>query len=322
MRVLDRSITPGDLVIFLMYLKIGMRPLKDVARYTSRIARATASGERVADLLEAQTDLPEAPNARARKSPNPDIAFENVYAGHDAGTTVLHGINLSIPAGEHLAIVGPSGAGKSTLASLVLRMIDPTSGTVRMGGEDLKELQIASVRAHVSILLQDSVLFGTTVRENIRFGRLDASDEDIENAASLAQADAFIRVLPDGYETVLGEAAKDLSGGQRQRLAIARALLRQAPIVILDEATAGLDPAARESILDALQILTRGRTSITVTHDAFTARSCDRVIWLEDGRIVEQGRPSELLQDAENRFARWMGDFPKPRSEQELEVPT
>jgi ATP-binding cassette subfamily B protein len=322
MRVLDRSITPGDLVIFLMYLKIGMRPLKDVARYTSRIARATASGERVADLLEAQTDLPEAPNARALKSPNPDIAFENVYAGHDEGTTVLHGINLSIPAGEHLAIVGPSGAGKSTLASLVLRMIDPTSGTVRVGGEDLKELQIASVRAHVSILLQDSVLFGTTVRENIRFGRLDASDEDIENAASLAQADAFIRVLPDGYETVLGEAAKDLSGGQRQRLAIARALLRQAPIVILDEATAGLDPAARESILDALQILTRGRTSITVTHDAFSARSCDRVIWLEDGRIVEEGRPSELLQDAESRFARWMGDFPKPRSEQELEVPT
>ncbi|HET6241876.1 MAG TPA: ATP-binding cassette domain-containing protein, partial [Arthrobacter sp.] len=245
-----------------------------------------------------------------------------VFAGHGEGTTVLHGINLTIPAGEHLAILGPSGAGKSTLASLVLRMIDPTSGTVRVGGEDLKELQIASVRAHVSILLQDSVLFGTTVRENIRFGRLDASDEDIENAASLAQADAFIRVLPDGYETVLGEAAKDLSGGQRQRLAIARALLRQAPIVILDEATAGLDPAARESILDALQILTRGRTSITVTHDAFSARSCDRIIWLEDGRIVEEGRPSELLRDAESRFARWMGDFAKPRSEQELEVPT
>jgi ATP-binding cassette subfamily B protein len=321
MRVLDRSITPGDLFIFLMYLKTGMRPLKDIARYTGRIAKGTASGERVADLLEAQTDLPEAPNARPLKSRNPDIALENVYAGHEEGTTVLHGINLSIPAGQHLAILGPSGAGKSTLASLILRMIDPTSGTVRMGGEDLKDLQIACVRSHVSILLQDSVLFGTTVRENIRFGRLDASDEDIEKAASLAQADDFIRALPDGYETVLGEAAKDLSGGQRQRLAIARAILRQAPIVILDEATAGLDPATRESILDSLKILALGRTLITITHDAFAARLCDRVIWLEDGRIIEDGSPSELLQDAESRFARWMGESPNPR-EQELEVPT
>ncbi|WP_211881527.1 ABC transporter ATP-binding protein [Pseudarthrobacter albicanus] len=326
-RVLDHSITPGDLIVFLTYLKTGMKPLKDLAKQTSRIAQATASGERVADLLEAQTDLPEAPNARALESRNPDIAFENVFAGHGEGTTVLHGINLRIPAGEHLAILGPSGAGKSTLASLVLRMIDPTSGTVRVGGEDLKELRIASVRSHVSILLQDSVLFGNTVRENIRFGRLDASDQDIEHAGALAQADDFIRALPSGYDTVLGEAAKDLSGGQRQRIAIARAVLRQAPIVILDEATAGLDPASRESILDALEVLTRGKTSITITHDAFAARLCDRVIWLEDGRIIEEGRPAELLQDPDSRFSRWMGETPTPRPEQdvaglEVQVPT
>jgi ATP-binding cassette, subfamily B, bacterial len=321
-RVLDHSITPGDLVVFLTYLKTGMKPLKDLAKQTSRIARATASGERVADLLEAQTDLPEAANARRLANPHPDVVFENVFAGHEEGITVLHGINLSIPAGEHLAILGPSGSGKSTLASLILRMIDPTAGTVQVGGHDLKDLQIASVRAHVSILLQDSVLFGTTVRDNIRFGRLDASDEDIEEAASLAQADAFIRALPSGYDTVLGESAKDLSGGQRQRLAIARAILRQAPIVILDEATAGLDPASRESVLDALDVLTRDRTSITITHDAFSARLCDRVIWLEDGRIIEQGRPSELLQDPGTHFAKWMGDKRLLRSEQKLEVPT
>ncbi|WP_427129083.1 ABC transporter ATP-binding protein [Pseudarthrobacter sp. S9] len=326
-RVLSHSITPGDLIVFLTYLKTGMKPLKDLAKQTSRIARATASGERVADLLEAQTDLPEAPNARALNGHRPDIAFEDVFAGHGEGTTVLHGINLRIPAGEHLAILGPSGAGKSTLASLILRMIDPTSGVVRVGGEDLKELQIASVRSHVSILLQDSVLFGTTVRENIRFGRLDASDEDIEHAASLAQADTFIRALPDGYDTVLGEAAKDLSGGQRQRLSIARAILRQAPIVILDEATAGLDPASRESILDAMEVLTRGRTSITITHDAFAARLCDRIVWLEDGRITEEGRPLKLLEDPESRFSKWMGETPTPRPEQdlsghELQVPT
>ncbi len=311
-RVLKHAISPGDLIIFLTYLKTGMRPLKDLARQTSRIARATASGERVADLLEAQTDLPEAPDARPLVSKNPDIVFEDVCAGHGEGTTVLQGINLTIPAGEHLAILGPSGAGKSTLASLILRMIDPTSGVVRVGGEDLRELQIASVRSHVSILLQDSVLFGTTVRENIKFGRLEASDEDIEHAATLAQADGFIRDLPEGYDTVLGEAAKDLSGGQRQRLAIARAILRQAPIVILDEATAGLDPASRESVLDALEVLTRDRTSITITHDAFAARSCDRIIWLEDGRIIEVGSPLELLRDRESHFAKWMGTAPAP----------
>jgi len=316
-RVLDHSITPGDLVVFLTYLKTGMKPLKDLAKQTSRIAQATASGERVADLLEAETDLPELPNARPMESSHPDVVFEDVSAGHGEGTTVLHGINLTIPAGERLAIIGPSGAGKSTLASLVLRMIDPTTGTVRVGGEDLRELQTASVRAHVSILLQDSVLFGNTVRENIRFGRLDATDEDIEHAAALAQADDFIRALPDGYDTVLGEAAKDLSGGQRQRIAIARAILREAPIVILDEATAGLDPASRESILDALEILTQGRTSITITHDAFAARLCDRVIWLEDGRILEEGRPLELLQDPGSRFSRWLGDPPTIRAAEE-----
>lgn len=320
-RVLNHSLTPGDLIIFLTYLKTGMRPLKDLAKQTSRIAKATASGERVADLLEAQTDLPEAPNARPLQSRNPDITFENVFAGHGEGTTVLQGINLHIPAGEHLAILGPSGAGKSTLASLVLRMIDPTSGVVRVGGEDLRELQIASVRSHVSILLQDSVLFGTTVRENIKFGRLEASDEDIEQAAKLAQADGFIRELPKGYDTLLAEAAKDLSGGQRQRLAIARAILRQAPIVILDEATAGLDPASRESILDALAVLTRGRTSITITHDAFAARACDRIIWLEEGRIIEEGRPLELLQDPESHFAKWLGTAPAPVRAGEPAVP-
>jgi ATP-binding cassette, subfamily B, bacterial len=320
-RVLDHSITPGDLVVFLTYLKTGMKPLKDMAKQTSRIARATASGERVADLLEAQSDLPEATNARVLSSKHPDIVFDDVTAGHSEGITVLHGINLRIPAGEHLAILGPSGAGKSTLASLILRMIDPTSGAVLVGGNDLRELKIASVRSHVSILLQDSVLFGTTVRDNIRFGRLDATDEEIENAAALAQADAFIRSLPEGYDTVLGEAAKDLSGGQRQRIAIARAILRQAPIVILDEATAGLDPASRASVLAALAALTRDRTSITITHDAHSARSCDRVIWLDDGRIVEEGRPDELLKDPETRFARWMGGQDPGRPLERLEVP-
>ena len=216
------------------------------------------------------------------------------------------GINLAIPAGEHWRPVGPSGAGKSTLASMVLRMLDPAKGTVSIGGEDLRDLTITSVRSHVSILLQDSVLFGTTVRDNIRFGRLDATDEEIEAAAALAQADGFIRALPQGFDTALGEAAKDLSGGQRQRLAIARAMLRQAPIVILDEATAGLDPVSRDSVLGALDKLTEGRTSITITHDVHSAQSCDRVLWLEAGEIVEEGPPESLLADPDSRFSGWV----------------
>jgi ATP-binding cassette, subfamily B, bacterial len=305
-RVMQHAITPGDLILFLFYLKTGLKPLKDLARYTSRVARATASGERVADLLEAQSDLPEAPHAVALKSPHPDIVFENVWAGHLDGTTVLKAINLTIPAGQHCALLGPSGAGKSTLASMVLRMVDPREGSVSLGGEDLRGLTIASVRSHVSILLQDSVLFGTSVRENIRFGRLDATDEEIEAVAALAQADSFIRALPQGYETVLGEGANDLSGGQRQRLAVARAMLRKAPIVILDEATAGLDPASRDSVLTALDKLTEGRTSLTITHDVNSAQSCDRVIWLEDGEIIEEGQPQSLLANPGSRFAGWV----------------
>lgn len=321
-RVMQQAITPGDLIVFLFYLKTGMRPLKELARYTSRIARATASGERVADLLEAQSDLPEAPHAVTLKCPHPDIVFDNVWAGHIDGTTVLKGIGLTIPAGQHCAFLGPSGAGKSTLASMILRMVDPREGSVSLGGQDLRDLTIASVRAHVSILLQDSVLFGTTVRENIRFGRLDATDEEIEAVAVLAQADGFIRALPQGYETVLGESANDLSGGQRQRVAVARAMLRQAPIVILDEATAGLDPASRDSVLSALDTLAEGRTSITITHDINAALSCDRVIWLEDGEIVEDGRPQPLLANPDSRFAGWVRRQQTKQPDDLFEVPT
>ncbi|MDQ0853518.1 ATP-binding cassette subfamily B protein [Arthrobacter sp. V4I6] len=190
-RVMQQAMTPGDLIVFLFYLKTGMRPLKDVARYTSRVARATASGERVADLLEAQTDLPEAPHAIALNCPHPDIVFDGVRAGHLDGATVLKGIDLTIPTGQHCALLGPSGAGKSTLASMILRMVDPSEGSVSLGGEDLRDVTIASVRSHVSILLQDSVLFGTTVRENIRFGRLDATDEEIEAVAALGRGRQF-----------------------------------------------------------------------------------------------------------------------------------
>jgi ATP-binding cassette subfamily B protein len=219
-------------------------------------------------------------------------------------------------------LLGPSGAGKSTLASMVLRMVDPGKGSVSLGGKDLRDVTIASVRSHVSILLQDSVLFGTTVRENIRFGRLDATDEEIEAVAVLAQADSFIRALPEGYDTVLGESANDLSGGQRQRLAVARAMLRQAPVVILDEATSGLDPASRDSVLSALDQLTEGRTSITVTHDINSAQSCDRVIWLEDGEIVEDGPPQSLQADPNGRFAGWVRRQRAKQPDELFEVPT
>ncbi|GMA27948.1 ABC transporter ATP-binding protein [Arenivirga flava] len=303
-RVSQGALTPGDLVIFVMYLKIAMRPLKDMAKFTGRIARAAASGERVADLLDERADIVDAPHAKDARIRFGSVEFDDVTVRH-GGTTVLDGLRLRIAPGEHVCLLGASGAGKSTLASLIPRMLDPVDGTVRIDGDDLRDLKLQGLRSQVSLLLQESVLFATTVRENIRYGRLDASDEEVERAARDAEAHDFIAALPDGYETRLGARGDTLSGGQRQRIAIARALLRDAPVVVLDEATTGLDPAARAQVSASLARLTAGRTTVAITHDAAAVRGADRVLWLEDGRIVEDGRPADLLERPGSRFATW-----------------
>ncbi len=305
-RVVQGAITPGDLVIFTMYIKIALRPLKDLAKHTGRIARATASGERIADLLDEQVEIADTPSSRPLGHVRGDITFSRVHLDDGHGRRLFRDLDLRIAAGSTVCVLGPSGAGKSTLAGMLTRVVDPASGSVTIDGVDLRNITLASLRANVAVVLQDSVLFAESVRENIRLGRAGATDEEVEAAARHALAHDFVVGLPRGYDTVLGGRGDTLSGGQRQRLAIARAFLRDAPIVVLDEATTGLDPASKASVAASIDSLTAGRTTIAVTHDPIAIRAADRVLWIEDGRILEDGEPAALLTQESSRLSGWM----------------
>ena len=304
LRVMQGAMSPGDLVLFITYLRTTMKPLRDMAKYTGRIARASASGERVADLMEITPDVV-TPDEPVR----PDVVtgavrFDRVVTEYD-GVEVLRGLCLDIRPGERVAIIGPSGAGKSTLVSLLVRAIDPVSGCVRLDGYRLTDLDLTQLRSSVSLLHQEAVLFTGTIRENIRMGRGDATDAEVKDAARAANAHDFITEQPDGYDTVVGERGGTLSGGQRQRIAIARALLRRSPVVILDEATTGLDPEAASLVLDAIDRLAAGRTTLAVTHDAEVALRATRVVWIEDGRIRLDATPEELVATSDV-FRAWV----------------
>ena len=304
LRVMQGAMSPGDLVLFITYLRTTMKPLRDMAKYTGRIARASASGERVADLMEITPDIV-TPDEPVR----PDVVtgavrFDRVVTEYD-GVEVLRGLCLDIRPGERVAIIGPSGAGKSTLVSLLVRAIDPVSGCVRLDGYRLTDLDLTQLRASISLLHQEAVLFTGTIRENIRMGRGDATDAEVEDAARAANAHDFIMEQPNGYDTVVGERGGTLSGGQRQRIAIARALLRRSPVVVLDEATTGLDPEAASLVLDAIDRLAAGRTTLAVTHDAEVALRATRVVWIEDGRIRLDATPEELVATSDV-FRAWV----------------
>jgi len=302
-RVLNGAMSPGDLVLFTTYLRTTMKPLRDMAKYTGRIARAAASGERVADLMAVEPEIVSPCDATVLDRVHGMVHFDHVHAAYD-GRQVLHGVSLTVVPGEHVALVGPSGSGKSTLVSLVVRALDPTSGTVSLDGHSLNELDLKFLRSQVSVLHQEAVLLTGTIRENIRLGRPNASDDEVEAAAHAAHAHDFITQMPDGYDTAVGERGGTLSGGQRQRIAIARALLRDSPIVILDEATTGLDPASTSAVLEAIDELVAGRTTLTVTHDPQAAMRADRVVWIQDGRIRLDGSPQRLM-DTSAEFRRW-----------------
>ncbi|MGW8481800.1 ABC transporter ATP-binding protein [Microbacterium sp. NPDC055903] len=306
MRVIEGALTPGDLVIFTTYLKLALRPLQDLAKHTGRIARALASGERVADLLDEDIAVRDRPDAVALPAGPGAVSFIDVDLDDGHGRPLFRALSLHIPAGSSVCVLGSSGAGKSTLAGLITRAADPMGGRVMIDGTDVRDATLESVRSAAAVVLQESVLFATTIRENIRLGRMDATDDDVEEAARRALADDFIRDLPQGYETELGDRGDTLSGGQRQRIAIARAFLRDAPIVILDEPTTGLDPASKELVSRSMAELTRGRTTIAITHDPRAISDADRVVWLEDGRIVEAGAPDALLADPASRLTGWM----------------
>lgn len=301
--VLEGHLTPGELVVFVQYLKGAFKPMRDLAKYTGRIAKAIASGERILDLAGTRSELGDLPGAHRMGRVAGAVSLRRVSASYGDGAPALCDVDLDIAAGERVAIVGHSGSGKSTLASLLLRLQDPVRGSVTVDGRDLRAYTVASLRRGIAIVLQESVLFTGTVRENIRMGRPDASDEDVEHAARVANVDEFAARMPDGLDTVVGERGDTLSGGQRQRIAIARAVLREARIVILDEATAGLDATSGAAVREALDRLSAGRTTLVITHALEDARACDRVVVLERGRVVEQGTPEELLAHADSRLA-------------------
>ena len=296
-------------MIFTTYLKLALRPLKDLAKFTGRIARALASGERVAEVLDERPEITDRPWARPLGELVSDvrgrIEFDRLDVDDGHGRPLFRGLSFDVAAGSTVCVLGPSGAGKSTLAGLLTRVADPVSGRLAIDGVDVRDATLASLRASVSSVLQEAVLFATSVRENIRCGRLGASDAEVEEAARRALADGFIRELPNGYDTELGDRGATLSGGQRQRIAIARALLRDAPIVILDEATTGLDPESKERVSASIDALTAGRTTISITHDPATIRAADRVLWIEDGRVLEDGAPNDLLLQPDSRLAAW-----------------
>ena len=303
LRVLSGAMSVGDLVLFTSYLRTAMKPLRDMAKYTGRISRAGASGERVADLMEVRQDIVSAPGALHPAVIGGNLEFDRVVTEYD-GVEILHSLSLSVREGERVAIIGPSGSGKSTLVSLAVRAQDPVSGRVLMGGYPLTDLTLAAVRSNVTLLHQDAVLFATTIRENIRLGREGATDEEIVAAAKAANAHDFIMEMPGGYDAEVGERGGTLSGGQRQRIAIARALLRDTPIIILDEATTGLDPESTGLVLDAIDGLVAGRTALAITHDPPVALRSSRVVWIEDGRVLLDGTPAQLLEESE-AFREW-----------------
>jgi ATP-binding cassette subfamily B protein len=293
---LRNALTPGDVLVFLTYLKNAFKPVQNFAKYTGRLAKAAASGERILDLLSQQPDVRDLPDAIPAPIFRGEVCFDHVHFAYEPGQVLLEDINLTIQPGQQVAIVGTSGGGKSTLVSLLLRLYDPTMGKVMIDGRDIREYTLESLRPQISVVLQDSLLFAATIRENIAYGIAGVSDAEIEAATRLANADDFIQALPQGYKTLVGERGATLSGGQRQRIAIARAAIRQAPILILDEPTTGLDQGNEKAIVDALQRLSENRTTFLITHDLYLATRADIILYIENGQVLEQGTHRELMQ--------------------------
>lgn len=294
--VLKQAITPGDLLVFVNYLRIAFKPMRQLAKYTGQIAKATASGERILDVLDTVPDIRDARGAMDAPPLRGGVGFENVSFAYEPTKRILHNISFEVQPGQRVALVGPSGGGKSTLVSLLLRLYDPLSGQILVDGHDLRQYKLQSLRQQISVVLQDTILFAATVRDNIAYGCLGACDREIEKAARLANAHDFIMALPEGYETILGERGATLSGGQRQRISIARAAIRQAAIVILDEPTTGLDNENERTVNEALDRLTHKRTTFVVSHNLRAIEQADVIFYIENGQILEQGTHKQLLR--------------------------
>lgn len=295
--VLGEQISPGTLIAFVLYINRFFDPIRDLSRRFDSFQSTMASGERILNLLNSSIEVRDTPDAIEMPTIRGEIRFQNVsFHYSDDPAPVLRHIDLVIPAGQTVALVGKTGAGKSTLIKLVARFHDPTEGVVRIDGYDLREVTQQSLRRQFGIVLQDPFLFSGTVRENIRFGRLNASDEEVETAAKAVGADEFIRQLPQGYDTPVEEGGAILSVGQRQLISFARALLADPRILILDEATSSVDTQTERMIQAALSRLLIGRTSLIIAHRLSTITNADRILVIENGQIIEDGTHSELMQ--------------------------
>jgi ATP-binding cassette subfamily B protein len=264
------------------------------------LRKATVGLETIFEILDTRDPVADAPWAKPLPRVEGHIAFRDVHFAYSEGTPVLDGVNLDVAPGETVALVGPSGSGKTTLVALLQRLHAPTAGCIEVDGTDVRDVTQESLRAQMAVVFQETLMFNDTVRANIAYGRADASDDEVEAAARVAHAHDFIMALPDGYDTVVGEGGSRLSGGQRQRIAIARAVLREAPILILDEATSALDADSEAVVQGALDILRQGRTTLVIAHRLSTVVSADRIVVLRDGKAIAVGRHEELL--AKNDF--------------------
>ncbi len=293
--VIRHSLSLGELVAFSTYVSQLVRPIRRLGMVIPAVSMASSSGERIFEILDASSEVREAPGAVALHAPRGEVAFDRVNLAYFGRERVLSEVSFTARPGEVIALVGTTGSGKTSIVNLVPRFYDPTEGRVLIDGTDIRTVTLASLRAHVGIVLQDTTLFATSVRENLRFGRPDATGEEVLAAAEAAQASEFIEAMPDGYDTPVGEKGDTLSGGQKQRIAIARALLQDPRILILDDATASVDTETEQLIQKALERLMKGRTTFVIAHRIGTIRRADQILVLDHGRIVGRGTHAELL---------------------------
>ena len=283
------ALTPGAFFAFVTAMLLAYRPLKAIANLNASLQEGLAASQRVFELLDTEPRIVEAADARRLRVDGGAIALDGVSFSYPNGAAALNDVTLEVPAGETVALVGPSGAGKSTVLNLIPRFYDVEQGAVRIDGTDDREATLESVRDAVALVSQEAVLFDDSVRANIAYGRIEASEDEIAAAARAAGAERFIEALPDGYDTMIGEHGVKLSGGQRQRLSIARAMLKDAPILLLDEATSALDAESERQVQEALRTLMQGRTTLVIAHRLSTVQEADRLYVLDGGRLAESG---------------------------------
>jgi ATP-binding cassette, subfamily B, bacterial len=294
--VLTGGLTSGELLVFLLYLGKMYKPMRELSKMTDTISKASVGWERIREVLENEMQVRDLPGAKPAPCFKGKIEFDHVQFSYDSNQPVIRDLSLKIAPGQLAALVGPTGAGKTTIVGLLPRFYDISSGEIRIDGTDIRRFKIKSLRQQISFVLQESLLFRAPVWQNIAYGKPEADRDEIIRAAKLAYADEFIEQMPDGYDTMIGERGVTLSGGQRQRIAIARAIIRDAPILILDEPSSGLDAAAEKVVFDALENLMAGRTSIVIAHRLATVRRADVIFVIDEGRVAEQGSHAELLE--------------------------